>query len=187
MANGDSWLRLSRFNPSKVNFGTGVDVRLDFLRKSSILFILHIFIIATLAPQLSFSAGEQLGFGQADLSIISAGQTHTFTVEIANTDEQRARGLMYRKKMSPQKGMLFFFTANRMVTMWMKNTYIPLDILFIDQKGVIVHIAKSTVPESLDFISSRKPVISALELNSGVTNSLNIQIGDKIDHPFFTR
>lgn len=84
-------------------------------------------------------------------------------------------------------GMLFLFTENRMVTMWMKNTYIPLDILFIDQKGVIVHIAKSTVPESLDFISSGKPVISALELNAGLTNSLNIQVGDKIDHPFFSR
>ena len=186
MANGDLWLRLSGFKPLKVDFRIGVDVRLKLLKNNDVFFILFIFIVTILSPQLSFSAEEILVFDKGTLSVISTGDTHTFAVEIANTDAQRARGLMYRTEMPSQKGMLFLFEENRIVTMWMKNTYIPLDILFINQKGVIVHIAQSTVPESLDFISSWKPVISALELNAGVTNRLNIQVGDKIDHPFFT-
>lgn len=94
---------------------------------------------------------------------------------------------MFRKEMADHNGMLFFFEENRVVTMWMKNTYIPLDIIFIDQRGIIVHIAKSTVPHSLDVISSHEPVISVLELNAGVTNSLDIHVGDKVEHPFFAR
>ncbi|MCF6195123.1 MAG: DUF192 domain-containing protein [Emcibacter sp.] len=88
--------------------------------------------------------------------------------------------------MADQNGMLFLFDKNQIVTMWMKNTYIPLDIIFINKAGVIVHIAKDAVPESLDIISSQFPVISALEVNAGLTARLNIKKGDRITHPFFT-
>lgn len=126
-----------------------------------------------------------LAFGHSSLSIQTHDGIYTFNVEIARSEQQRARGLMYRKGMKAHEGMLFLFEADQMVSMWMKNTYIPLDIIFINKEGGIVHIAKSTVPHSLDVISSRMPVISALEVNGGVTKRLNITIGDRINHAFF--
>ena len=158
---------------------------MKFLKKYYLSFFLKILFVTFTPSQLSFSAEGQVIFGQSELSVLSAEHKYNFTVEVADTDEQRARGLMFRRKMSPQYGMLFLFKYNQMVTMWMKNTFIPLDILFIDPKGRIVHIAKSTVPHSLDVISSHEPVVSALELNAGVTDHLNIRVGDKVEHPFF--
>ena len=143
--------------------------------------------MVAVSSRLSLAAETGVVFGQSELSVLSGGHHYKFTVEIAETYDQRARGLMFRKEMADHNGMLFFFEENRVVTMWMKNTYIPLDIIFIDQRGIIVHIAKSTVPHSLDVISSHEPVISVLELNAGVTNSLDIHVGDKVEHPFFAR
>ncbi|NOZ65426.1 MAG: DUF192 domain-containing protein, partial [Alphaproteobacteria bacterium] len=120
------------------------------------------------------------------LSISSGSHIYNFNVEVAENFDQRARGLMFRKNMADQNGMLFLFDENQIVTMWMKNTYIPLDIIFINRAGVIVHIAKDAVPESLDIISSQFPVISAFEVNAGLTARLNIKKGDRITHPFFT-
>lgn len=142
--------------------------------------------MTALPCHLSFSAEGQITFSRSELSVLAVGHKYRFKVEIAETDDQRARGLMFRKKMADRDGMLFLFKENQMVTMWMKNTFIPLDILFINQKGLIVHIAKSTVPHSLDVISSHESVISALELNAGMTNKLNIRVGDRIEHPFFS-
>ncbi len=137
----------------------------------------------------SANAGTEknITFELSELSILSGGKGHNFTVELAETMPQRARGLMYRKYLPPQSGMLFLFEEKQMVTMWMENTYISLDIIFIDQKGVIVHIAKSAVPMSRDYIHSTTPVISVLELNGGVADRLNIQAGDRIIHPFFNQ
>lgn len=126
-------------------------------------------------------------FDQSDLTIVSKDQKHIFSVEIAQTFAQRQQGLMFRKEMAENNGMLFLFEEFQIITMWMKNTYIPLDILFLDQGGKIVHIAKSTVPESLDHIYAPVPSISVLEVNAGVTNRLKIKVGDKIKHPFFSR
>ncbi len=130
---------------------------------------------------------KKITFELSELSILSEGKGHDFTVELAVTVPQRARGLMYRKYMPPQNGMLFLFEEKQMVTMWMENTHIPLDIIFIDEKGTIVHIAKSTAPMSRDYIHSTVPVISVLELNGGVTDRLKIQAGDRIIHPFFNQ
>jgi uncharacterized membrane protein (UPF0127 family) len=130
--------------------------------------------------------GEQVVFKQSQLSISSGSHIYNFSIDVAENFAQRARGLMFRKSMPDQKGMLFLLDENQTVTMWMKNTYIPLDIIFINRAGVIVHIAKNAVPESLDIISSQFPVISAFEVNAGLTNRLNIKKGDKIIHPFFT-
>lgn len=160
-------------------------MRIKSPRKSCGFYILNILFVAVLYAQPSFSAEPQVVFDQSGLSVLSMGHKYKFIVEIADTDNKRARGLMFRKEMADQNGMLFLFQENQVVTMWMENTFIPLDILFIDHEGFIVHIAKSTVPGSLDIISSHEPVISALELNAGVTNSLNIHVGDKIEHPFF--
>lgn len=156
-------------------------------RKKLLSLILKIFFVTAISSQLAFAEDSPIIFGHSKVTILSGAHEYKFNVEIAETDEQRARGLMFRKEMADKQGMLFLFKGNRLVTMWMKNTYIPLDILFIDQRGTIVHIAKSTVPHSLDIISSHEVVISALELNGGVTSSLDIHVGDKVEHSFFAR
>ena len=91
-----------------------------------------------------------------------------FTVEIADTEELRSRGLMFRQRLPEDRGMLFDFGEPRPVSMWMKNTYISLDMLFIREDGTIAYIAENTVPKSLDTIGVSEPVLAVLELAGGV-------------------
>lgn len=107
-----------------------------------------------------------------------------FQVEVATTHEQQERGLMFRTHMAENEGMLFP-TPLRTVKMWMKNTLIPLDMLFIDQSGTILHIVEQTEPESIQIISYPSPVSAVLELSGGTAARENITEGDHIIHPYF--
>lgn len=107
----------------------------------------------------------------------------SFRVELAMTPEQRARGLMHRKSMPENVGMLFDFGQTRIVSMWMRNTYLPLDMVFMTEDGTIVTIAADTVPLSEEVISSGEPVRYVLELNSGIAAARGIAVGDKAQHP----
>lgn len=109
-----------------------------------------------------------------------AGEKHSFTVEIASNPDQWAQGLMYRKTLDAMSGMLFLFPKEKVYSMWMKNTYIPLDILFIRKDGTIATIAQNTIPESHTSIPSTVPVFYALELNAGTTQKLGIKPEDKM-------
>jgi hypothetical protein len=108
-----------------------------------------------------------------------------FEVEIAVTDEQRTRGLMYRRELPEGRGMLFDFAGEGMVGMWMKNTYIPLDMIFIRADGRIAHIAENTVPHSEKTISSRAPVKAVLEVIAGTARKLDLRPGDRVAHRLF--
>jgi uncharacterized membrane protein (UPF0127 family) len=119
------------------------------------------------------------------LEIHTAEQTLIFQVELARTPDERARGLMFRRSMAPDHGMLFDFRRDQHVGMWMKNTIIPLDMLFISAQGEIRKIVKRTVPKSLAPISSGEPVRAVLELNGGTTDRLKIKPGDKVSHSMF--
>lgn len=119
-------------------------------------------------------------FPTAQLSIKADSGRHKFTVEIARTGRQQTQGLMYRRRMAADAGMLFVYRRVGPVTMWMRNTYIPLDMLFIRADGKIAHIAQRTVPHSLETISSPEPVKSVLELNAGTAARLKIKIGDLV-------
>lgn len=131
-------------------------------------------------------AVAQVTFGTGSLSIeTAAGETHDFQVEIADTPDQRAQGLMFRRQMAADAGMLFLFGGSEVRAMWMKNTIIPLDMLFIDDKGKIVRIAERTVPYSTRAITSGGPVAAVLELNAGTTSRLAIKPGDRVRHPAF--
>jgi uncharacterized membrane protein (UPF0127 family) len=99
-------------------------------------------------------------------------------------DEQR-KGLMYRRTMPANAGMLFLYDNGSRVTMWMSNTYIPLDMLFIAADGRITHIVERTVPMSTELIGSNGPVRAVLELNGGTASRLGIEVGDKVRHPAF--
>ncbi|TCV62243.1 hypothetical protein EDE05_13152 [Neorhizobium sp. R1-B] len=124
---------------------------------------------------------QEVSFSRDELSIrTAAGKTHEFSVELAVTDAQRAQGLMFRKTMPPDHGMLFDFGEARPVAMWMENTILPLDMLFIQGDGTISHIRENAVPYSRDVIDSRGSVKFVLELNGGRARSLGIKAGDKV-------
>jgi uncharacterized protein len=137
-----------------------------------------------------FSSGAGAAFAQAleALSIVSqGGQRQTFQVEVARNEADRAQGLMYRRSMPANQGMLFDFGRLEPVAMWMQNTYIPLDMLFIRPDGTIARIATNTEPLSTRTIPSGEPVLAVLELNAGATGRLGIKAGDRIEHPLFKR
>ena len=123
---------------------------------------------------------------QSPLVIETANQSgHAFTVELADTPQARAIGLMHRTAMATDHGMLFDFGAPRPVSMWMKNTLIALDMLFIQSDGRIVNIAADTTPHSLQPVHSRGRVKAVLELNAGTAKALGIAPGDWVRHAIF--
>jgi hypothetical protein len=114
----------------------------------------------------------------------SRGQT-VFTAELADTDQRRIQGLQGRRTLAADAGMLFHFGHRRPVSMWMKNTYIPLDMIFADSDGTIIGIARDTVPLSLELISSPGPAAAVLEVNAGTAERLQLRPGDRLRHPLF--
>ncbi|MBX4926124.1 DUF192 domain-containing protein [Rhizobium binae] len=124
---------------------------------------------------------ESMRFDKEPLLIrTAAGKTLHFTVEVAVTDDQRAQGLMFRKTMAEDAGMIFDFGESRRVAMWMENTILPLDMLFADNTGTIRHIKENATPYSRDIIDSMSPVKYVVELNAGVVGKLGIEVGDRI-------
>lgn len=123
----------------------------------------------------------------SEVTIETAAGPKTWSIELADTPEETARGLMFRKTMEKQHGMLFQFGQTRMVDMWMKNTFIPLDMVFFDANGRISHIHKGAVPQSLDIISSNVPARFVLEVNAGEADTFGLQIGQKASHPWFAK
>jgi uncharacterized membrane protein (UPF0127 family) len=128
------------------------------------------------------SARAEESFTEGRLAIVTAdGRRHGFTVELALTPTQRAQGLMNRRAMAPDRGMLFSFGETRQVLMWMKNTYLPLDMLFIDKSGSIRTIRENAEPLSEAIIDSKVPVAFVLELNGGTVRARGIQPGDRVE------
>lgn len=123
-------------------------------------------------------------FAKSTLAIQNAAGRFEFQVEVASSPAQRAYGLMYRRHLPKDQGMLFDFGASRPVSMWMRNTYIPLDMLFIRNDGSIHRIAEAE-PLSEEVISSGGPVRAVLELQGGITTKLGIRPGDRVIHPLF--
>ncbi len=115
----------------------------------------------------------------------SDGTERAFDVELAVSRQQQAQGLMYRQSLAADAGMLFIYRPAREVSMWMKNTVIPLDMLFIAEDGEIVKIVERAVPFSLTPISSDRRVRAVLEINGGMANRLGIRPGDRMVHPAF--
>ena len=120
------------------------------------------------------------------LEIATKTGVHVFQVELAVNDEQRAQGLMYRKELPEGRGMLFDFQREQDVAFWMKNTYIPLDMIFIRADGRILRIAENTTPLSLQMVPSGGPVRGVLEVIGGSARKLGIAPGDRVAHPFFS-
>lgn len=120
------------------------------------------------------------------LSIRTQSGTAGFTVEIAETPAQQETGLMHRRSLAGDAGMLFILPHERVVQMWMKDTPLPLDMLFIDLHGKIIHLAENTTPNSTDVIGTETPVLAVLEIKGGTAAKRGIRAGDYVMHPYFT-
>jgi uncharacterized protein len=121
------------------------------------------------------------------LEILSKGEVHVFSVELAVTPEEQAKGLMFRRELPDGQGMLFDFQREQPASFWMKNTYISLDIIFIRGDGRIHRIAENTVPLSEALVHSGAPVRAVLEVVAGTSRKLRIAPGDRVAHPIFAR
>ncbi|NBJ12048.1 DUF192 domain-containing protein [Microvirga arsenatis] len=151
-------------------------------------------VLSTLRPVLPALSALVLVTGAAyaqaleTLSIATqGGQRQSFRVEVARNDADRAQGLMFRRSMPADQGMLFDFGRVEPVSMWMQNTYLSLDMLFIRADGTIARIAANTEPLSTRTIPSGEPVLAVLELNAGTAAKLGIKAGDRVEHPIFKR
>ena len=122
---------------------------------------------------------------QQSLEIASKNGVHVFQVELAVTDEERQKGLMFRKTMPESTGMLFDFKRDQDVSMWMHNTYVSLDMIFIRADGRILRIAENTEPMSTKIIPSRGMAKGVLEVIAGTAQKYGIAPGDRIAHPLF--
>jgi uncharacterized membrane protein (UPF0127 family) len=144
-------------------------------------------------PRRSFAAAAALvltltsawALDRNTVEIASKGGVHVFTVEIADTEAAREKGLMYRKSLPPGQGMLFDFHSDQPVRFWMKNTYIPLDMIFIRSDGRILNIAENTTPMSENEVPSAGPVQAVLEVRGGTARKLGIAPGDRVANPIF--
>ncbi|HEX9169947.1 MAG TPA: DUF192 domain-containing protein [Roseiarcus sp.] len=131
------------------------------------------------------AGGPASGNGLEPLQIVTATGTHDFQVEIARDDASRARGLMDRRFMPSDHGMLFEFDRETPEVFWMKDTYIPLDMVFISPAGVVTNIAANAEPLSERAIPSGSPCMAVLELNGGAAAKIGLKVGDKVRHSFF--
>lgn len=119
------------------------------------------------------------------MTLESASGSHTVTAWVADTPPHREQGLMFVKALAPDSGMLFLFDEAQYVAMWMKNTYVALDMVFIDAAGRIDNIAADARPLSLDTLNSAGPVVAVLELPAGAARRLGLRPGDRVLSPAF--
>ena len=140
-----------------------------------------------LAPARAFAQGSPAAVETAleALEIVTASGSHQFSVEVMRDDSQRARGLMYRRSMPQDRGMLFDFKREEPVSMWMKNTYLSLDMVFVDRSGRVINVAENTEPLSERIIPSGAPAYAVLELNAGSARRIGLKAGDRLRHSIF--
>jgi uncharacterized membrane protein (UPF0127 family) len=137
-------------------------------------------------PQAQAQAKNQAQeSGLEPLDFVTTNGTHRFSVEVMRTPAQLERGLMFRRFMPADRGMLFDFQVEQPVQMWMKNTYIPLDMVFIKRNGIVASIAKNAEPLSERIIPSGAPVYAVVELNAGTADRIGLAPGDHVAHALF--
>ena len=135
---------------------------------------------ASVGPAEGSAERSPAGLAQVPLTITTASGTHRFVVEVARTPEQQARGLMHRQSLAPERGMIFPYDPPQDAAFWMKDTLIPLDMIFIRADGTIARIAENTVPMSLQPVPAFEPIAAVLEIAGGRSAELGIRAGDKV-------
>jgi uncharacterized protein len=142
-------------------------------------------MIAVAGALCAFTGPDARAANIQPLEIVTKSGVHVFSVEMATTEQEKETGLMYRKELADGKGMLFDFSPEQEVSMWMKNTYIPLDMIFIRADGRILRIAENTEPMSTRIIPSRGLAKGVLEVIAGTAQKYGIAPGDRVAHPLF--
>ncbi len=126
-------------------------------------------------------------FPHGKLEIVVGKQKIAFDIWVADTPQRMSQGLMFVRSLAPQRGMLFVHEGPTALSMWMKNTYIPLDMVFIDAKGRIQQIVAQTTPHSLETIRSNEPALAVLEIGGGEAQRLGLKPGQHVSHPAFSK
>ena len=144
---------------------------------------IYILIFISIAFTNANADTNKTTFQKSSLTIQTKDSEYIFNIEIAVTEKERSRGLMYRKELKQTEGMLFLYPEKQIIKMWMKNTLIPLDMIFTNNNGKIIDIFKMTIPKDLTPIGPDVKLKGVLEINGGLTSYLNINKGDFIIHP----
>lgn len=148
--------------------------------------LLHFFTVAFLAFTATLPAVPcAFALEMQPLTFITANGSHEITVEVADSEEERSTGLMFRRSIGAKEGMLFIYDGEQDITMWMKNTYISLDMIFVKRDGVISHIEANTEPFSQEIIGSGGPALAVIEMAGGSARRLGLKPGDRVRHPTF--
>jgi hypothetical protein len=141
--------------------------------------------VSLLSSVVAVCVGAARAAEVQSLQIIGRNGVHPFTVELAVTPEEKAKGLMFRRELPEGRGMLFDFRTEQEITMWMQNTYISLDMIFIRADGRILRIAENTEPLSTRIVPSGGPARAVLEVIAGTSRKLGLAAGDRVIHPMF--
>src|SRR6266478_3355506 len=145
----------------------------------------ELWLAAAMAVFLALAGSGAVAASLQPLEIATKNGVQGFTVEMATTEEEKTTGLMFRKELADGRGMLFDFSPEQEVTMWMKNTFVSLDMIFIRADGRILRIAENTEPQSTKIIPSRGLAKGVLEVIAGTAKKYGIAPGDRVGHPLF--
>ena len=156
------------------------------MRLKTLIFLFSAALLVFAAPSVLRAQGAPAqAAGLEPLEIVTATGRHAFSVEVMRTEAEREKGLMFRRFMPADRGMLFDFKTEQTVMMWMKNTYLPLDMIFTSRNGTVTHIALNAEPMSERIIASGPPAYSVLEVNAGTAARIGVKEGDRVLHPLF--
>jgi hypothetical protein len=158
---------------------------MNYVRSATRVHARHWIAVAALLAACAFSLPDARAATVQPLEIVTRNGVQVFSVEMATTEQEKETGLMYRKELADGKGMLFDFSPEQEVSMWMKNTYISLDMIFIRADGRILRIAENTEPMSTRIIPSRGLAKGVLEVIAGTAKKYGIEPGDRVGHPLF--
>jgi uncharacterized protein len=176
----------------KKNAGKKTNIGRIFFIIVAIIMVLAFLLFSIYSPKRDGQAGKKSSSysnsgpsfrkdGHLDISLISSATPILLDIEIADNEEARMQGLMYRQSLPENAGMLFIFTNEEPRSFWMKNTLVSLDIIYINSGKEIVSIQKYTEPQSTYAIPSEKPAMYVLEVNAGFTDKYGINPGDKVE------
>lgn len=159
---------------------------MNVLAKSKSLYFRRVILIAIIFIATAFILKGQGGIDAnmaptTEIAVVADSGKHRFDVEVADTPEEMQQGLMNRPALADDAGMIFLFDSPRVVSFWMKDTLIPLDMIFIDAAGTIAHLHPRAVPNDTTSVSSQEEVVAVLEIAGGRAEALGIEIGDRVE------
>ena len=163
-----------------------MSLRIPTIRRTAPSAVLFCLLIAALVAMMgALNAQTEIKMRRDTLTLHTAGGAHRIDIEVAESDREQQHGLMFRQSLGDSEGMLFPYPSAREITMWMRNTYISLDMIFIRGDGIVHRIATDTEPFSERIIPSEGEVTAVLEMKAGSARRLGLKPGDRADYKHF--